>query len=208
MHALLSDEERARAQRFLAPLHRDRFIAAHGVLRRLLGAQLRHDPASLEFSAGAHGKPRLAGVHQASGLEFNLSHSGNLALLGCAWGRELGVDIEMCRSLGDEAALVRRYFSPAEQHAYTSLSPAARTAGFFQCWTRKEAYIKAVGRGLGLPLDSFDVSLGDGVPAQLLRASAEEASRQWSLAAADVGPAACAAVVLAAGQCQLFACDV
>ena len=114
----------------------------------------------------------------------------------------------MWRSLGDEAALVRRYFSPAEQHAYESLPATAKSAGFFQCWTRKEAYIKAVGRGLGLPLDSFDVSLGDGVPVQLLRASAEEASRKWSLAAADVGPAATAAVVLAAEHCQLFACDV
>ncbi|HYP79272.1 MAG TPA: 4'-phosphopantetheinyl transferase superfamily protein [Steroidobacteraceae bacterium] len=179
------------------------------MLRRLLGSQLQRDPASLEFSAGAHGKPRLAGVDPSRGLEFNLSHSGDQALLGCAWGRELGVDIEMWRSLGDEAALVQRYFSPAEQHAYASLPPSARTAGFFQCWTRKEAYIKAVGRGLGLPLDSFDVSLGDGVPVQLLRASEEDGgARQWSLAAADVGPAASAAVVLAAGQCQLFACDV
>ncbi|HXR50964.1 MAG TPA: 4'-phosphopantetheinyl transferase superfamily protein [Steroidobacteraceae bacterium] len=119
------------------------------------------------------------------------------------------MDIEMWRSLGDEAALVRRYFSPAEQHAYESLPATAKSAGFFQCWTRKEAYIKAVGRGLGLPLDSFDVSLGDGVPVQLLRASVEEGElRQWSLAAADVGPGASAAVVLAAEQCRLFACDV
>jgi 4'-phosphopantetheinyl transferase len=179
------------------------------MLRRLLGEQLQRDPASLHFDAGAHGKPRLGGADQASGLEFNLSHSGDLALLGCAWKRELGVDVEMRRGLGDEAALVRRYFSPAEQHAYAALPPAARTTGFFQCWTRKEAYIKAVGRGLGLPLDSFDVSLGDGVPVQLLRASVEEGEpRQWSLAAADVGPEACAAVVLAAEQCRLFACDV
>jgi len=173
------------------------------MLRRLLGAQLQCAPATLQFAAGAHGKPHL-GAEQASGLQFNLSHSGDQALLGCARDRELGVDIELWRSLGDEAALVRRYFSVAEQHAYAALPAAAQTAAFFQCWTRKEAYIKAVGRGLGLPLDSFDVSLGDGVPVQLLRASAEEGDARWSLAAVDVGPQVSAAVVLAAEQCLVL----
>lgn len=175
------------------------------MLRRLLGAQLQCAPAALQFTVGRHGKPHLGGAEQASGLQFNLSHSGDQALLGCARDRELGVDIELWRSLGDEAALVRRYFSTAEQHAYAALPAAAQTAAFFQCWTRKEAYIKAVGRGLGLPLDSFDVSLGDGVPVQLLRASAEEEdARRWSLAAVDVGPEVSAAVVLAAEQCLIL----
>lgn len=178
------------------------------MLRCLLGAELQRAPGSLQFEAGPHGKPRLAGADSGSSLEFNLSHSGDLALLGCAWGRELGVDIEQWREMRDEAALVQRYFSAAEQAAYTALPAARRTRGFFQCWTRKEAYVKAVGRGLGLPLDSFDVSLDDGDGARLLRCSPLGGKElPWSLSAPDVGSFASAAVVLASERCALLPAD-
>jgi 4'-phosphopantetheinyl transferase len=181
LEALLDAGERARAGRFMFPQLRERFIVAHGRLRQVLGEVLGHPPAGLRFEKAEHGKPYLA---DNAALHFNLSHSDGWGLVGWAQGRELGVDVERWRPMRDELALVRRFFSPAENAAYDALDAALRTEGFFQCWTRKEAYIKAVGRGLGLPLDSFDVSLGRDVEPRLLRASTHcEDGRRWSLAA-------------------------
>lgn len=171
---------------------------AHGRLRQLLSSVLGMAPENLEFAAGPHGKPHLAGAAAGSGLHFNLSHSGDVGLVGWAQGRDIGVDVEVWRPMRDEAALVHRYFSTAEIAAYEALPAASRTEAFFNCWTRKEAYIKAVGRGLGLPLDSFDVSLDSGSGARLLRPSALcDDGRQWSLAAPLFAPRLSLAVVLA-----------
>jgi 4'-phosphopantetheinyl transferase len=208
LHSLLSDAERARAARFLSPLHRDRFAVAHGRKRELLAAQLGVDPVALQFDVAEHGKPHLAGPEAGSGLQFNLSHSGNRGLVGWANQRHLGVDIELWRPLDDEAALVRRFFSPAENAAYEALLPAERTRGFFECWTRKEAYIKAVGRGLGLPLDSFDVSFGAGRDPALLRPSADvPEGRSWALAAPSLGPGVSVAVILEGDACHMAMAD-
>lgn len=156
-------------------------------------------PEAIAFTTGAHGKPLLDGVAAASGIFFNLSHSDNLGLVGWAQGREIGVDVERWREMRDEAALVRRYFSPAEVAAYEALPAAQRTEAFFNCWTRKEAYIKAIGRGLGLPLDSFDVSMESGDGARLLRPSGlSDDGRKWSLAAPMLAPELSLAVVLEA----------
>jgi 4'-phosphopantetheinyl transferase len=201
---LLSAEERARAARFHAVDHAHRFVVAHARVRQQLGGLLGVEPAGLSFASGAHGKPRIAGKEGQARLEFNLSHSGALGLVGWAWQRAIGVDIEFWRPMSDEAALVRRFFSAAEIAAYEQLEPHARTPAFFNCWTRKEAYVKAVGRGLGLPLDSFDVSLGDGADARLLRASAiGDDGRSWSLAALRPGIAVSAAAVLEGGEFRI-----
>lgn len=161
-------------------------------------------PAQIQFDSGAHGKPLLAGAAVGSGVHFNLSHSGAMGLVGWARGHEIGVDIEVWRSLHDEAALVHRFFSPAEIAAYEALPAARRTEGFFNCWTRKEAYIKAIGRGLGLPLDSFDVSIESGAGARLLRPSGLcDDGRQWSLAAPVLAPRLSLAVVLEARQVRV-----
>jgi 4'-phosphopantetheinyl transferase len=198
---LLSAEEHARAARFRFAEHARRFVVAHARLRQQLAALLNIHAADITFASGAHGKPAIAGDATQSGLEFNLSHSGSLGLVGWAWRRAIGVDIEFWRPMSDEAALVRRYFSAVEIAAYEQLEPPARSAAFFNCWTRKEAYVKAVGRGLGLPLDSFDVSLGDGAEARLLRASAiGDDGRSWSLAALQAGPGLSAAAVLEGGD--------
>jgi 4'-phosphopantetheinyl transferase len=208
LHSLLSADEQARAARFLSPLHRDRFAVAHGRLRELLASQLGVDPSALQFDTAEHGKPHLAGPQAGSGLQFNLSHSGDRGLVGWANQRHLGVDIELWRPLGDEAALVRRFFSPAENAAYEALAPAERTRGFFECWTRKEAYIKAVGRGLGLPLDSFDVSFGAGCEPALLRPSADvPEGRSWTLAAPSLGAGISVAVILEGDACHMVQAD-
>jgi 4'-phosphopantetheinyl transferase len=194
---LLSDEEQARAARFRFEEHSRRYVVAHARLRQQLGILLQSTPADLTLASGAHGKPRIAGEQGRECLEFNLSHSGSLGLIGWTWKRAIGVDIEFWRPMSDEAALVQRYFSASEIAAYELLAPAQRTPAFFNCWTRKEAYVKAVGRGLGLPLDSFDVSLGDGANARLLRASAiGDDGRAWSLAALQLRDEVSAAVVL------------
>jgi len=176
-------------------------VVAHARLRQLLAPLLGIAPSQVEFSAGEHGKPRLAGIAAGSDLHFNLSHSGAVGLIGWARGREIGVDVEVWRPMSDEAALVRRYFSPAEITAYEALPAAQRTEGFFNCWTRKEAYIKAIGRGLGLPLDSFDVSIDSGPAARLLRPSGLfEDGRQWSLTAPVLASQLSLAVVLESRQ--------
>ncbi len=204
---LLSDAERQRAARFHAAHHASRFIVAHARLRQQLGALLSVAPDEIGFDVGQHGKPGLAGALAKAGLEFNLSHSGSLGLIGWAWHRAIGVDIEFWRTMSDEAALVRRYFSASEIAAYEQHPESQRTQAFFNCWTRKEAYIKAVGRGLGLPLDSFDVSLDDAAEARLLRASAvQDDGRSWSLAAPQFGTGVSAAVVLEGDAFRIVAC--
>ncbi len=197
LYAVLGPAERQRAGRFLFPQLAERFTVAHGRLRQLLGEVLGASPADLEFATARHGKPLLAGAFADAGLHFNLSHSDGWGLVGWCHGRHIGVDVEHWRVMRDERALVRRFFSASENAAYDALAPAERSEAFFNCWTRKEAYIKAVGRGLGLPLDSFDVSLGRGSEARLLRASALcEDARCWSLAAPEGPPRTSLAVVL------------
>ncbi len=194
---LLSPDEKARAARFHSAAHACRFVAAHARLRQQLAALLSVEPGEIRFAAGPHGKPGLAAEFAETGLEFNLSHSGPMALIGWAWRRAIGVDIELWRRTSDEAALVRRYFSACEIAAYEALEPEQRLHSFFDCWTRKEAYVKAVGRGLGLPLDSFDVTLGPASEARLLRTSAvHDDGRSWSLAAVHLETDASAAVVM------------
>jgi 4'-phosphopantetheinyl transferase len=205
LRALLSHEERARAARFHFPAHARRFVVAHGRLRQALAPVVGVAPGQIEFATGAHGKPVLAGRAAASGIHFNLSHSDALGLVGWARGRELGVDVETWRQTSDEAALVRRFFSPVEIAAYEALPAQSRREGFFNCWTRKEAYVKAVGRGLGLALDSFDVSMDAGPGARLLRPSASCADgRCWSLAAPPCGAGVSLAVVLEADNLLLI----
>lgn len=109
--------------------------------------------------------------------------------------------------MSNESALVRRFFSASENATYEALPEASRQRGFFDCWARKEAYIKAVGRGLSLPLNSFDVAFGDDQPARLVRVSPPEAAKSWSLAAVDVGPGASAAVVLEGDVCHILPAD-
>jgi 4'-phosphopantetheinyl transferase len=166
-------------------------------LRQLLALQLDLAPRDLRFASGAHGKPELVGAGAESGLRFNLSHSGAWGLAGWSWQRDIGVDVEVWRTMRDEAALVRRFFSAVEIAAWEALPAELRHEAFFNLWTRKEAYVKALGHGLGLPLHSFDVSHEAGSSARLLRASTLTEDRgPWSLAAPAAGAAVSLAVVL------------
>ncbi len=174
--APLDDEERRRADRFINPLHRRRFIQAHTVLRRVLAAYGAGAPESLVFVRDEDGKPRLTGA----GPRFNLSHSGDGVAVAVA-DFDVGVDVEQVRPLADRDHLVARFFSPAENAAYEALSPDRRQLAFFRLWTRKEAYLKALGTGLRVSLDSFSVS--NGTEAELI----DPAGSDWRLADLDLG---------------------
>ena len=141
---------------------------ARGLLRELLGGYLHQSPSSLEFSYGQHGKPLLSGGNISSGLCFNLSHSSGLVVYAIARGRNLGMDVEHVRADSAGEDIARRYFSAQEVSDLQMLPPEARVEGFFHCWTRKEAYLKATGMGLQIPLDSFSVGLLPEKPAQFL----------------------------------------
>jgi 4'-phosphopantetheinyl transferase len=171
----------------------------------VLGEALGVTPSSLAFDYGAHGKPALAGAPAGAGLGFNVSHSGEMALVGVLRGVEIGVDVEAHREMTDRDALVRRFFSAAENRAYDALDPADRQRGFFDGWTRKEALVKALGQGLAFPLRAFDVSL-EAAPGRLLRLREQpgEASG-WCLAGFEPAPGYCAAVVVPGRGCRLSA---
>jgi 4'-phosphopantetheinyl transferase len=168
LHALLSDAEQRRASRIPFGRDRRRFIVARARLRQLLGARLGVRPESVELAYGAHGKPALAASFADSGLRFNTSHCDDVAAYVLVFGREIGIDIEAVRVMRDADDLAARFFSDGERAAYQALEPPDRPLGFFNCWTRKEAFIKALGDGLNHPLDAFDVSLTPGEPARLL----------------------------------------
>lgn len=154
---VIVDEERARAERFVFPRDRDRFIVGRAVLRTILGGYLGIDPRQLRFRYNRHGKPALAD-ELAGGLRFNLSNSQGLALYAVTRGREIGIDLEQVDSRVSDEALSMRSFSPPEIDALLAVPAASRKEAFFRYWTRKEAYVKGRGEGLSIPLQQFDVS--------------------------------------------------
>ena len=167
---LMKEEERARGARYLRAEVGSRFVAGRGLLRRLLGMYLGTDAAEVEFTFNSFGKPALAAKHGAGDLRFNVSHSHDWALIAFTRGRELGVDIERVRPDFATREIAQRFFSPSEARRLIALPAATQTEAFFQCWTRKEGYIKARGEGLSRGLDSFEVAFGPGVDAAVLNA--------------------------------------
>jgi 4'-phosphopantetheinyl transferase len=201
---LLSLEERERAARFRFARDQRRFTVTRALLRLLLGAYLESEPEALTFHTLEHGKPMLAGRHRGNPLHFNVSHSDGMALFGVTLDRAIGVDVERIRHDFEVVTIAKRFFSAAEQRDFLSLSLAQQHRAFFDCWTRKEAYVKAIGDGLSHPLHQFDVSLAPGDPARLTatRPDPEEASR-WTMAAPDVGAGYAAAIVAKAENLEI-----
>jgi 4'-phosphopantetheinyl transferase len=180
-HSLTPDET-TRAARFRFQKDRDHFIVARGVLRALLGRYLNAAPADLRFSYTHYGKPYLAGPFHHTDLCFNVSHSHERVLYAFTRGREIGVDIEHIRPDVVTEQIAERFFSALEVASLRSLPAVTQPQGFFNCWTRKEAYIKARGEGLSLPLDQFDVSLLPDEPVALLATRDDPAEAlRWSL---------------------------
>jgi len=154
----LTHDEESRAGSFHFHRDRARFIMCRGALRILLGYYLSRPPQDLRFTCSREGKPSLSAEFGREGIRFNVSHSDGLALVALARSREVGVDIERVRRV-DADAIAARFFSVPERVALRQLGQHLRAEAFFQCWTRKEAYLKATGAGLTAALDDFDVSL-------------------------------------------------
>jgi 4'-phosphopantetheinyl transferase len=193
----LAADEQTRAERFYFQRDRERFIIAHGILRAILGLYLHRAPECLAFCYSPHGKPVLAWESGGDAIRFNMSHSHGAALYAVARGREVGIDIEFIRCDVEAEQIAKRFFSRQECATLDALPLDLRKYAFFLCWTRKEAYIKARGEGLSLPLDQFDVSLIPGDPAVLLstRPDPDEALR-WNLQELAVAPGYAAALAV------------
>lgn len=194
----LGEDERKRAERFHFEKDRRHFIAGRGSMRILLAGYLARRPEEVRFAYSNYGKPRLVDTDNAGNLHFNLTHSHGLALLALTRGRDVGVDVERLRDMErDGEPLAERFFSPREVAALRSLPLELRREAFFHCWTRKEAYIKAVGKGLALPLDQFDVTLQPGEPAALLATQGDsQEARRWSMRSLQPGEGFVAALAV------------
>ena len=161
-------DELVRAERFYFDEDRIHFIVGRGFLRCTLASYFGVQPKQLRFTYNAFGKPNLD-LPSGSWLKFNLSHAGKLALLAVTAGRELGVDLELIRPGMAQELIPEQFFSPSEVESLRGLPEEHQDAAFFACWTRKEAYVKAKGKGLSIPLDEFDVSLAPEYPRGLTK---------------------------------------
>jgi 4'-phosphopantetheinyl transferase len=193
--SLLSPDESNRASRFHFLRDRQHFTAARAMLRTILASYLGTDPKGLTFLYSKKEKPSLGPQSPLSDITFNISHSGGIALFAFSRHREIGVDVEHVRRDFDVEAIARRFFSVHEQAQLAALPAEERIDAFFRCWTRKEAYIKATGDGLSLPLSQFDVSLGASENSALMatRPDSSEAGR-WLLHEVPGGPGYIAAL--------------
>ena len=197
MHALLSPSERVRAARFVFERDRRTFVMSHAALRGILAGCSGMRPEALRFRREARGKPYL--IDAPAGLQFNLSHCEGFCLVGVVRGPAIGVDVERIRPMDDMAALTRECFSAAEQREFAAVPATDRERAFFNGWTRKEAFIKAVGDGLSYPLEKFDVTLAPGRPPRLTAiGGSPHAASGWTLDAHAPATDAMAAVAIAA----------
>lgn len=176
---MLSADELARASSFAFDLHRNRYLAGRLALRGLLGRYLNMAPSAVRFDYSSYGKPELPG----EALRFNVAHSDDLAVIAVTEQDDrLGVDVEHVRELEDIDGVARTVFSQRELEVFHALPDASKSRAFFNCWTRKEAFVKAVGEGLSHPLDVFDVTLRPGEQARLVRLEGSTArAARWSM---------------------------
>ena len=201
---ILSEDEQAKAARFRFDEVRERFIVGRAVLRGILGRYLPVSAERLQFDYGTHGKPAVASECGGAGLGFNMSDSHGLALCAVVRGRQVGIDLERMRSDVPCEKMAKRFFAEAEVNAFLALPASQRQEGFFNCWTRKEAYLKAIGRGLSFPLKNVVVSLAPGEPAAILAVQgAPREALRWSLRELHPDPAYRAALAVEAPECRI-----
>jgi 4'-phosphopantetheinyl transferase len=194
---ILAVDELNRAERFHFSKDRQYFIVSRGLLRFILSRYLDSKPEHLRFCYGKHGKPRLVSANGSEKLSFNLSHSDGLALFAVASGRKIGIDVECIRTDFEYDQIAAQFFSPLEYSALKNLPEHMKPEAFFNCWTRKEAYIKARGDGLSHALDQFDVSFVPGEPATLLQTRGDPAgTSRWSLIDLQPEPGYAAAIAV------------
>lgn len=180
--SLLSADEVARAARFHFVKDQSRFIAARGILRKILGQYLGQAPQQLRFSYSPYGKPQLLTEAGHEALRFNLSHSGSFALCALSYGRDIGIDMERIRADLAVDQMIRRFFAPAEIRLLEQMEENTRLEAFFQYWTRKEAVLKALGEGVSFPMEQCDVSsIGGAVFLQIALGNQSADPRVWQV---------------------------
>ncbi len=200
LRSTLSQDELARAARFLDPAHQHRFIVGRGRLRQILAHDIGNPPSALNFTATKTGKPFLRAPTR--GPHFNLSHSGGTAALGVCRTSPLGIDIESIRIVHD--GLAQRFFAASEVTELNSLPDTQQQQAFFRCWTRKEAFLKATGEGIARGLDSFQVALNPDEPARIKAIDNNaEAARAWKLLDFDPGPEMLGSIALQVPHARL-----
>jgi 4'-phosphopantetheinyl transferase len=203
LRLLLSEEEKARGDRYVRSADGGKFMVGRAVLRLILAQYLGLEPGEIFISTGEFGKPYISKSLNINDLEFNLSHSGEVCLVAVSYGRKIGVDVEKLRDDVAVEDLAMRYFSKEEVAELQALPNALRRLGFFLCWTRKEAYVKAKALGLQIPLDQFSVSLTPGQPAEIRGAEASG----WTILSFEPGPGYVASVVAEGEVVSVKYCD-
>ena len=194
----LTIDEKRRAERYNFTSDKKRFITVRGVLRQIISNYLNVDPERIEFNYSHHGKSVLTNIYSDTDLRFNVSHSGELAMFVFALDREVGVDIEYIREIPEMEQIVDHFFTDTEKIRFYKLSKDIRKKVFFQIWTRKEALLKAIGKGLYLSLDAFDVFSSPGKPINILNQDINHISdKTSSWYVKDINPHACFAAAYA-----------
>ena len=196
----LSPDERTRADAFRNEQALRNYIISHAALRQILANHLKLNPTEIPFRTGTYGKPALAET-VASQLEFNLTHSGNLALVAVAHGAEVGIDVETVRAMPDALRLAERFFSAAESEALNALPADDQGAAFLNLWTRKEAFVKATGLGIANALIRFEVTMGANATVKAIDGDPRLAA-QWTLHAFTPAPGYLAAVAVRSPAAQ------
>lgn len=203
LRAWLTAADRARAQRFRRPADRARFLLAHAILRRLLGWYLAEDPAAVVIQLGERGKPHVVGYDLP--LHFNMTHSGDAALLAFSRRRQVGVDLEALHPTLDVERLAARFFAPGEARELRALPAPERPSAFLRVWVAKEAFAKGIGAGItGLDLRGFEVPIAPGwSEVRAISPTVRAVAAGWHVRPLT-GPAGCAAALAASGDVVAF----
>jgi 4'-phosphopantetheinyl transferase len=185
---ILSEDEANRAEKFHFEVDRIRYAVMRATVRIILGNYLRVAPVNLEIAHSLYGKPYLTNTNIEKDLQFNISHAGNLGLIAVAIDRHIGVDLELVRDESSIESVAKRFFTPEEAEHLLSLPAPLQPEAFFTCWTRKEAFVKARGEGLSIPLDQFEVSFYPIDTPKLLNVKNDPGeSGRWSMFHLDPG---------------------
>jgi len=194
---VLSMDEISKASKFYFKDDRTKYICTRVTVREILGSYLEVEPEELVFAYNQYGKPYLENQSREGSLNFNISHAGNLSLLAVTKDRRIGVDLEPLRDEASMETIAKRFFAPAEVRQLLSFPDGLRQEAFFTCWTRKEAFVKAQGKGLSIPLDQFEVAFGPNEIPRLINTNNDTGETDsWSIFHLDPGPGYVGALVV------------
>ena len=199
LQSIISEDEQKRAAKFYFEKDRVRFIVARGFLRMILACYIKKTPEEFRFRYNKFGKPSLENINN-NNVQFNLSHSDKMIVYGFTSCRDIGIDIERIRTSEDTVQILDHFFSELEKEEFKMIPEEKKKETFYQCWTRKEAYIKARGEGLSIPLDDFSVTLIPGSPAKLIKADKDSAVTQWHMKDISVASGFAAAAVVSGSE--------